>query len=243
MMDLTGKTAIVTGASSGFGRATAIAFAAAGCNVVLTARRQERLEEISQQIIANGGRAVCVDGDARDPGTADCAVEAAVTEFGSVDILINNAGIGRVLSLTDTTLEDYRDIMDTNVLSAFLFTRRAIPAMLKQGKGHVVNVSSVTGVYGHADETVYTASKFAIRGFTQAIDKEYREKGIKASVYCPGAAFTEFEIGHGRTVEQMQKRHRLTAEDGAEALLFICTRPDHVRVTEMRMTSMEGVLF
>lgn len=118
---LNGKTAIITGASSGIGRATALALASAGCNLVLTARRKERLEEVKIKCEELGVRAVYYAGDVKEKQTAINTVALAVKEFGKVDILINNAGIGKLLSLSDSTAEDYREIMDTNVFSSFIF--------------------------------------------------------------------------------------------------------------------------
>lgn len=182
---LNGKTAIITGASSGIGRATALALASAGCNLVLTARRKERLEEVKIKCEELGVRAVYYAGDVKEKQTAINTVALAVKEFGKVDILINNAGIGKLLSLSDSTAEDYREIMDTNVFSSFIFSKYAIADMLTRGEGRVIFVSSVTGHIGHEDETIYTMTKFAQRALSQAIDKELGAKGIKTCVVCP----------------------------------------------------------
>lgn len=243
MGKLTGKTAIITGASAGIGRATAYAFAREGCNLVLTARREERLREVAERCAALGARAVYHAGDAREEATAAATVALAVETFGQVDILINNAGIGRVLPLTESTMEDYDLIMDTNVRSAFAFTLHTIPDMLKRKAGLVVMVSSVTGVYGHVGETIYSASKFALRGLAQAIDKELRTEGIKSCVMCPSATITEFEVGYGRTEERLAKSGHLTADDVAEAILFVSTQSERSRVFELRMASLSCDIF
>lgn len=166
---LTGKVAVITGASSGFGQGTALAFAAAGCHLVLTARRETKLQAVGADCEKFGVKAVYYAGDARDERTATAVIKLALTTFGKLDILVNNAGIGRTLSLTDTTMADYDLIMDTNVRSAFAFTKAAVPEMLKRHDGQIILVSSVTGIVGHADETAYTCSKFALRGFGQAL--------------------------------------------------------------------------
>lgn len=240
---LKGKAAIITGASSGVGRETAYELAKEGCNLVITARREERLKEVAAKCEALGVKVVYTLGDAREEQTAIETVKACVENFGKVDILINNAGIGRAIKLVDTTMKDYEEIMDSNVRSAFAFTRYAIPEMLKQHKGQVVMVSSVTGVYGHTDEAVYTASKFALRGMAQAIDKELFEEGIKAAVLCPSAIATEFEVGHGRTEEELADRKWLTPKEVAEAIAFVCTRPDNSRIMEVRLASMTCPVF
>ncbi|MEC0304975.1 SDR family NAD(P)-dependent oxidoreductase, partial [Terribacillus saccharophilus] len=179
MGKLDGKTAIITGASAGFGRGTAYAFAAEGCNLVITARREDRLKEVVAKCRELGAEAVYYVGDARDEKTAIETVQLAIDTFGQIDILVNNAGIGRVLSIEDTTMEDYDLIMDSNVRSAFAFTKYTVPEMKKRGDGQIIMVSSVTGIFGHVDETAYTCSKFALRGFGQALDKELLDYGIK----------------------------------------------------------------
>lgn len=242
MKKLENKTAIITGASSGFGRATAIAFAKEGCNLVLTARRKDRLLEVEKECTQYGVKAVSSPGDATLEETAIQCVNLAVSEFGKIDILINNAGIGRYLPLLDCTMEDYDLIMNTNVRSAFAFTRYTVPEMLKNKSGQIIMVSSAAGVYGYPNETIYASSKFALRGLAQSLDKEFRKDGIKSCAFCPGAGITEFAIGHGRTQEQMEHSGMLSAEDVAYALLFIGTQSEHSRIMEIRMRAMNEPL-
>ena len=237
MGKLSGKTAIITGASAGFGRGTAYAFAAEGCNLVLTARREERLQEVASKCKELGGNAVYYAGDSINEKTAVETIALATDTFGQIDILINNAGIGRVLSLTDTTMEDYDLIMNSNVRSAFAFTKYTVPEMLKRKDGQIVLVSSVTGIRGHADETAYTCSKFALRGFGQALDRELLSKGIKTCVFCPHAGVTEFEIGYGRDAEEWSKTGFLTPEDVGKALLDVCTQTSNCHIAELRLAA------
>ncbi len=158
---LSGKTALITGASAGIGWASALTLAGEGANLVLTARRQERLTELESTVQKAGGKAVSVIGDAREEGTAIQSVEAATKSFGSLDILINNVGIGNYKNLADTSAEEYDDMMDSNVRSTFLFTRQAVPVMIKQGSGTILMISSMAGIYGFGGEAVYCATKFA----------------------------------------------------------------------------------
>ncbi|MBR1811404.1 MAG: SDR family oxidoreductase [Clostridia bacterium] len=234
MNKLKGKTAIITGASSGIGRAAAYALASEGCDLVLTARREERLKEVKAKCEAMGVRAVYYVGDCRLEQTAIDTVQLAVKEFGKVDILINNAGIGKLITLADSTAEDYREIMDTNVFSSFMFSKYAAADMLKRGEGRIIFVSSVTGHIGHADETIYTMTKFAQRGLSQAIDRELGHKGIQTCVMCPSATKTEFEVGFGRTAEGVAASNWETAEDVAEGILYACVAKNTVWEVRMR---------
>lgn len=242
MGKLDGKVAVITGASAGFGQATAKMFASEGCRLVVTARREERLQKLVDECKAAGGDAVYYAGDATDEKTAQACVALAIKTYGQIDILINNAGIGRYTPLLESTMEDYDLIMNTNVRTAFAFTKYTVPEMLKRHKGQIIMISSAAGVYGYPNETIYTSTKFALRGFAQALDKEFREKGIKSCAFCPGAGITEFAIGHGRTEEEMADSGMLTSEDVANALLFVCTQSERSRIMEIRMRAMNEPL-
>lgn len=231
---LKGKTAIITGASSGIGRAAAYALASDGCDLVLTARREDRLIEVQKKCEEMGVRAIYYVGDVRLEQTAINTVNLAVSSFGKVDILINNAGIGKLISLEDSTAEDYREIMDTNVFSSFMFSKYAAADMLKRNDGRIIFVSSVTGHIGHEDETIYTMTKFAQRGLSQAIDKELGSQGIKTCLMCPSATKTEFEVGFGRTEEGVAASSWETPEDVAEGILYACTAKNTVWEIRMR---------
>src|SRR5918911_452932 len=152
---LTGKVAIVTGASAGIGRASALALAAEGANVVITARREERLQELASEIRAMNTQAYIIAGDANDEATAKRTVEMAMNKAGKIDILINNAGMGIYKDLVDTSLEEYDQMMNTNMRTTFLFTRHVVPQMLSQKQGTVLMISSMAGLYGFAGEAVY----------------------------------------------------------------------------------------
>jgi 3-oxoacyl-[acyl-carrier protein] reductase len=166
------KTVIVTGASAGIGWETALAFAGKGASVVVTARRESRLRELCDLIIARGGKAVYHAGDAAEEATAQQCVALAMKNFARLDILINNAGAGNYKNLIDTSTEEYDDLMDSNMKSSFLFTRHAVPVMMAQKGGEILFISSVAGLQGYAGEAVYCASKFAQIGFAQALDGE-----------------------------------------------------------------------
>ena len=235
---LTGKVALITGASAGIGQACARVLAQEGARLVLTARRQERLDQLKQEAEKLGTKAISVIGDARDESTAIKTVEAATRSFGQIDILINNTGVGNYKNLLDTSAEEYDDMMDTNVRSTFLFTRHTVPVMLKQKEGTVLMISSMAGIYGFAGEAVYCATKFAQVGFAQALDKELRTQGIKVGVICPGGVKTEFALGRGRTEESVSQSNMLDPEDVAGAVLLACTQSPHSRIIEIQMRTM-----
>ena len=234
MRKLENKVAIITGASSGIGRATAYALAGEGCNLVLVARREERLKEVKANCEKQGVRVTYLLGDCSKEQTAIDTVDLAVKEFGKVDILVNNVGIGRLIKLVDSTADDYDELMDTNVRSTFFFSKYAVIDMLKRHEGRIIMVSSVTGHIGHEDETIYTMTKFAQRGLAQAISRELESEGIKACAICPSATKTEFEVGFGRTEEGVAASQWETAEDVAEGILYACTAKNVVWEIRMR---------
>ena len=235
---LTGKVALITGASAGIGQACARTLAQKGAHLVLTARRQERLDQLKREAEKAGTEAISVIGDAREESTAIKTVEAATQAFGRIDILINNTGTGNYKNLIDTSAEEYDDLMDTNVRSTFLFTRHTVPVMLKQKQGTILMISSMAGIYGFAGEAVYCATKFAQVGFAQALDKELRTQGIKVGVICPGGVKTEFALGRGRTQESVSQSNMLDPEDVAGAVLLACTQAPHSRIIEIQMRTM-----
>lgn len=237
-MSLKGKTALVTGASAGIGRATALALAAAGANVVVTARREDRLSAVCLEIEAAGGRAIFYAGDAAEESTALASIKLALERFGSLDILINNAGVGSYKNLIDTPVEEFDAMMAANVRSGFVFSRHAAPLMIEQKSGTILFISSVAGLTGVGGESVYSATKFAQVGFSQALDAELRKHKIKVGVICPGGVKSEFGLGRGRTEEFIRNSHMMEPEEVAEAIVFACTQPANVRIPQMLVRHM-----
>ena len=242
MPRLAGKVVVITGASAGIGAASARTLAAEGAHLVLTARRQERLETLAAECREHGAQAEFVVGDAREEETAQRTIELARSRFGRLDVLINNAGTGNYKELADTSAEDYDEMMDTNMRSTFLFTRHAVPVMIEQGSGNILMLSSIAGIYGFAGEAVYCATKFAQVGFAQALDKELRTKGIKVGVICPGGVKTEFALGRGRTETSVSESGMLEAQDVADAVLLACTQSANSRIIEIQMRPMSEPL-
>jgi NADP-dependent 3-hydroxy acid dehydrogenase YdfG len=239
---LTGKTVLITGATAGIGKASALALAQEGANLVLVARGAERLTEMEAAVEQAGGKAVSVVGDASEEETALRAVATATDVFGSLDILINNVGVGNYKNLVDTSAQEYDEMMDTNVRSTFLFTRHAVPVMINQGSGLILMISSMAGIYGFAGEAVYCATKFAQVGFAQGLDKELRPHGIKVGVICPGGVKTEFALGKGRTEQSVAESGMLEPEDVAGAVLLACTQSPSARIIEIQMRTMDETL-
>lgn len=235
---LTQKTVLITGASAGIGRAATVAFAAQGANVVVTARREQRLRELCDEIDRAGTRAVYFAGDASDERTAEECVALAQKTFGGVDILINNAGQGNYKNLVDTTAADFDELMHANMRSGFVFTRSVVPLMLQQGSGQILFISSVAGLQGTAGESVYCATKFAQIGFAQSLDAELRKHGIKVGTICPGGVKSEFAVGRGRTDESIAKSRMMDPAEVADAIVFACMQPANVRIPQMTVRHM-----
>jgi 3-oxoacyl-[acyl-carrier protein] reductase len=227
MRSLQGTTVAITGASSGIGAASARALVAAGANVVVGARRVERLEELVEEL---GDAAYAVPMDVRKPADAERLVAAAVERYGALDSLVANAGIGAYGGILDLTDEHLAEIMETNVAGTVWPVRAAVRHMVERGEGDVVIVSSVAGIRGGWNEAVYAATKFAQIGLAGSMDRELREKGIRVTAICPAGVATEFAMGAGRTPDMPQLAEFLEADDVA----FADAHPDLVDVEHVR---------
>lgn len=192
MTTLVGKVVIVTGASSGIGRETALTFAQAGSRVALAARRVERLEEVARAIEADRGEALVVPTDVSDRIQVERLVEATVSRWGRVDILVNNAGFGIIAPVERMAPEDVERIMAVNFLGAVYGTMAVLPYMRRQGSGHIINVASILGKWGSPDSAAYCASKHAMVGFSDSLRLELEGSGIFLSLICPAGTDTEF---------------------------------------------------
>jgi NAD(P)-dependent dehydrogenase (short-subunit alcohol dehydrogenase family) len=192
MSTLAGKAAIVTGASSGIGRATAMLLASEGARLVVTARRGPALDDLVAEITRAGGEAVAVVGDIRDEDLAAALVDTAVRRFGGLDIAFNNAGtLGEMASVPDLTIEGWRDTIDTNLTAAFLGARRQIPAMIERGGGSLVFTSSFVGhTVGFPGLAAYAAAKAGLVGLVQVLAAEFGAAGVRANAILPGGTNT-----------------------------------------------------
>jgi short-subunit dehydrogenase len=186
MRDLAGRTAIVTGASRGIGKGVALALAAEGMRVVLTARTAPNLDALAETIRERGGQAAVVTADLSDRRAPLSLIAAAEEEFGPPDVLVNNAGVEGVYIYDRQPLEEIEEVIEVNLLATMRLTRLVLPGMLERRRGHIVNMSSLAGKLGPAHAGPYAASKAAMIAFTQSLRATYYGSGVSASVICPG---------------------------------------------------------
>jgi NADP-dependent 3-hydroxy acid dehydrogenase YdfG len=233
--DLKDSVVAITGASAGIGRATARELATAGARVVLGARRRERLEAIEAEF---PGQVVAVEMDVRTPDDSRRLVGHAVEQFGRLDSLIVNAGIGMYGGILDHTDDELTTMLDTNIAGSVWAVRAAVPEMLKAGHGDIVIVASVAGFRGGADEAVYAATKFAQVGLAGSLDRELRDKGIRITTIGPAGTSTEFAMGAGRTEDMPELRTYLKPEDIAFAIRTVLEQPRRLRTQYWTIWSM-----
>jgi NADP-dependent 3-hydroxy acid dehydrogenase YdfG len=231
---LPGKTAVVTGASSGIGEATARLLAQRGCNVALAARREDRLQDLAAEL---GEGALAVPTDVTDPAACEALVSRAVERFGSVDVLVANAGLGLYGSIPDGDPEDWRRMFEVNVLGVLYATRAAVRHMLERGSGDVVLVSSLAGrrVPG-ADGTVYAATKHALTAVAEGLRMDVSARGVRVINVEPGLVRTEFPESTSQSAEQFyaEKEYSpIEAEDVATAVVYAVERPPRVSISEI----------
>ena len=250
---LAGTTALVTGASSGIGEATALLLAEHGAAVAVAARRKDRLESLAERIRAAGGTALVLECDVSDAAQAAAAVEQTVRELGRLDTLVNNAGVMLLGPMESAPLEEWERMVQLNVLGLMYCTHAALPHLLKAAQdaprqvADVVNVSSVAGRVARLGSGVYNATKFGVGAFSESLRQEVTTRSVRVSLVEPGAVETEL-AGHNRpeVLETIKGRfagvERLQAEDVADAVAYVVTRPRHVAINEVlvRPTDQQG---
>jgi 3-oxoacyl-[acyl-carrier protein] reductase len=225
---LMNKVAVVTGAADGIGRAIAERFAREGAAIVLAGRTQKTLTEVAHEIEARRGRAHPVVCDVTNEEDVERLVEEAVRRYGSLDIMVNNAGVFLAKELANTTLAEYEQVIDTNVKGVYLGCREAFKVMKKAGGGTILNMSSMAGKQAWGGIGLYSASKFAVMGLTHALADEGQPYGIKVSALCPGLVNTAQIEASGVDAEAM-----IQPEDVAAAAAYLALLPKNVVIREL----------
>ena len=234
---LEGGSAIVTGASSGLGRATAIALAKAGADVVLLARSRKDLEDVAHEVEAAGRRALALTVDLAEESQIRGAVESTLDAFGRVDVLVNAAGTDAPGPVEKLELEGWDRTLDVNLRAPFLLSKAVFPHMREARGGTIVNISSVAGKKGWAEASAYCASKFGLTGFTQALADEARPHGIRACIIYPGAMATNWgtwtpEERHESSREKSPPSQVLPPERVADFIAWFVASPPEFVLTE-----------
>jgi 3-hydroxy acid dehydrogenase/malonic semialdehyde reductase len=239
-LDLTGKTVLVTGASSGIGAACAEVFAQAGCRLILAARRLDRLDAAADRLRAEFGTEVLTGSlDVRDREAVDALVDGLDPAWSSIDVLVNNAGLARGLSTVYVgDINDWEEMIDTNVKGLLWVTRAVLQGMVARGSGHVVNIGSIAGHETYPGGNVYCASKHAVTAIGRALNIDVLGTGVRVSSVDPGLVDTEFSVVrfHGdqeRADSVFNGLEPLHGRDVADAVFFCTTRPLHANVREM----------
>jgi len=222
---LRGKVALITGASSGLGREFALALAGAGAKVFLAARREEQLRGVVEEITQRGGEAAYHVVDVRVVPALYDLVDVLLARFKRLDVLVNNAGVGYRSPLLETRRTEIAEMLETNLNAAIYLTQACLHALLKTAPSDIVNVSSIAGLEGFAEGTVYCAAKSGLVGFTRALTQELKPANIRVTALCPGSVETDFFDRFRPTLDRPQM---LRTEDAVRALLYVLSSPPNV---------------
>ncbi|MDD4574890.1 MAG: SDR family oxidoreductase [Bacteroidales bacterium] len=234
------KTVLITGATSGIGRAIAVKFAEQGNRLIISGRRQNRLDELQKEILSFGKsevKSLCFD--IRQKEAVYAAIDSLPKEWKEIDILVNNAGLASGLSpIQEGDIDDWEKMIDTNIKGLLYITRKVSPLMIARQKGHIINIGSIAGKEVYPKGNIYCATKHAVDALTKAMRIDMLQDGIKVSQIAPGAAETEFSRVrfHGdeeRASKVYQGYQPLTAEDIAETAFFIANLPPHVNISDL----------
>jgi len=243
-MTLKGKIVFVTGASSGIGAATALAFADEGARLLIAARRADKLAAVAAAALKHGAEAVHTFSlDVRDRNAVKQAIEKLPAEWAAIDVLVNNAGLSRGREkLHQGNIDDWEEMIDTNVKGLLYVTRAVAPSMVERGRGHVINLGSVAGEMTYPDGAVYCASKAAERSINDGLRMDLLGTPIRVTSVDPGMVETEFSLVrfHGdaeRASRVYQNIKPLTPEDVADAIVWAASRPEHVNIARVVLTT------
>ncbi len=272
MGKLDGKVAVITGGSSGIGRATALAFASEGAAVAIGGRKASALDEVKAAVEARGGRCLSQGMDVRDEKQVAGLIDAAVRQFGRLDIMVNNAGLSYPGTILDGKTEEWREVLETNILALLIGCREAVRAMKETGGGHIVNVSSVAARSTGPNGQVYSATKHAVNAISDGLRQEVQPLGICVTAVMPGGTLTNFARNFPQEVlenaaralgvdpeaegvrrgqylpqagiERVLREHPgvlLSADDIANAVLYVVTQPASVHVNEVLVRPSRGL--
>ena len=217
MNDLKNKNALITGAGKGIGKAIALALAKEGANVILIARTQEEIDNVAAKARSLRVKALAITADVADINSVNAAVEKALAEFKTIDILINNAGIGAFGKFLDMEVSEWERIIQVNLMGAYYMTRAVVPNMIERQTGDIINISSTAGLAGNAMTSAYSASKFALLGMTDSLMQEMRKHNIRVTALTPSTVATDMAINLNLTDGNPEKV--MQSEDMAELII------------------------
>ena len=224
---LNNKTAVITGASKGIGKAIALSLAGAGVKVVLAARHRKDLESVEKEIRAHGGESLVVRADVSKETDVERLFDKAIHAFEKVDILVNNAGYGIFSKVADTSVKDFDGMMNVNLRGVFLCCKGILPAMIRQKGGAIINIASLAGKNSFVGGATYSATKWGLLGFSRSLMLEVREVNIRVVAICPGSVNTSFS-DHSKDSEKI-----IQPQDVADTVLFALTMPARSNVSEI----------
>lgn len=245
---LEGKVVVITGASSGIGEATAILLAKHGAKVSLIARREDRLKLVEDKVKNNGGEALSIVGDMSKEKDIEKAISETMDHFGTIDILVNNAGIMLLGPIQGANTNDWKRMVDINLMGLMYCTHKVLPTMVKNNYGHIINISSVAGRVARSGAGVYNATKFAVGAFSESLRQEVVGKNIRVTLIEPGAVLTELtdHITHEESKDKIKSwvetLDALTSEDIAESILYAVSQPLRVNVNEILIRPTEQLI-
>lgn len=234
-----GQVAVITGASSGIGHATALAISKAGAKVVVAARRKERLEQLQKEIEKDGGECMVVSCDVTKRSDCDSLIDNTIKKWGKLDILVNNAGLMPLSFVKNVKVDEWEKMVDVNIKGVLYCTAAAIPHLIKQSSGHIVNISSIAGRVVFPAGSVYCATKYAVRAFSEGLRQELSTRhNIRVTTIEPGVVATELtdtitDKSLEGFVNSVKKMQALTSEDIANSIMFALESPSHMSVNEI----------
>lgn len=237
MEKLSGKVAVITGGGTGIGQGVALMLSGEGCRVVLSGRRKVPLEEALEKISAQGGEGLVVEGDVSEASDVDRLVSAAQDTFGQIDILVNNAGIGGGGAIHEHDIETWDQVLAVNLRGPFLTSRAVLPKMRARSQGHIINISSESGLEYYQGNGAYGVSKHALNALGEFIQRENQEYGVRVDTICPGMVITEMT----QNSPGLDHSKCLYPEDIAELVLWLLTRRANIKIgTPILIQTMEN---